>query len=54
MIVKPRYVIALWAIFVIAALEAYALSKGIDGVMFGTATAGVGAIAGYAFKDRKT
>ena len=47
---RTKYVVAGLAIIVIGLLEAYALSKGIDGTLFSTATAGIGAITGYVLK----
>ena len=49
-----KYRFAVFAVLVIAALEAYALSLGIDGTLFSTATAGIGAIAGYILKSKPT
>ena len=49
---KAKYVVALFAITVVGALEAFALSKGIDGTLFSAATAGIGAIAGYVLKSK--
>ena len=48
---KPKYIIAILALLIIGGLEFYALSKGINGTLFGAATAGVGAIAGYVLKS---
>lgn len=47
---KPKYIVAILALLIIGALEFYALSKGIDGALFGAAAAGIGAIVGYVFK----
>ena len=47
---KPKYLIAILAILVIGGLEAFALSREIDGTLFSAATAGIGAIAGYVIK----
>ena len=49
---KSQYLFAVFAVLVIAALEAYALSEGIDGTLFSAATAGIGAIAGYVLKHK--
>lgn len=40
----------LTAILAIAFLELVALIQGVDGTMFGTATAGIGGVAGYLIK----
>ena len=50
---KPKFVVALFAIAVIGALEAYALSNGIDGALFSAATAGIGGIVGYVLKTKQ-
>ena len=47
---KPKYLIAILAILVIGGLEAFALSREIDGTLFSAATAGIGAIVGYVIK----
>ena len=47
---KAKYKVAVLAILVIAGLEVFALSQGIDGSLFAAATAGIGAIVGYVFK----
>ena len=47
---KGKYWVAIFAIIVIGSLEAYALSKGIDGTLFSAATAGIGGIVGYVLK----
>ena len=47
---KTQYWIAIFGIVVIAALEAFALHKGIDGTAFAGAAAGVGGIVGYVLK----
>ena len=51
---KSRYWVAVFAILAIAALEFYALSKGIDGTLFSAATAGIGGIVGYVLKSAKS
>ena len=47
---KSKYWVAVFGIIVIAALEFFALSRGIDGTLFSTATAGIGGIVGYIIK----
>lgn len=49
---KTQYKIAVLGILVLAGLEAYALSQGIDGTLFSAATAGIGGIVGYVLKNR--
>jgi len=49
---KPKYLVAVLAILVIAVLEAYALSRGIDGVALSASMAGIGGIAGYIAKAK--
>ena len=49
---KPKIAIASLAILVIGTLMAYALSQGIDGVVFGAGAAGIGAVVGYVWKGR--
>ena len=51
---KSKYWVAVFAIVVIAALEFYALSSGIDGTLFSAATAGIGGIVGYVLKSAKS
>ena len=51
---KSKYWIAVLAILVIAALEFFALHKGIDGTLFSAATAGIGGIVGYVLKSAKS
>ena len=46
---KARYKVAILAILVIGALEAFALYQGVDGVLFSAAVGSIGAIVGYAF-----
>lgn len=42
--------IAALGIICISFLAAYALYKGVDGTMFGTAMAGIGGVVGWVFK----
>ena len=42
--------IAFTGILAISILETIAISKGINGVMFGSAMAGIGGIVGWVFK----
>lgn len=46
----PELHVAAIGIVAIAGLTAYALFRGVDGVMFGTAMAGIGGIVGWVFK----
>ena len=50
---KAQYKVAVFAILVIGALEAFALYQGVDGTLFSAATAGIGAITGYVLKGSK-
>ena len=47
---KPHYKVAILAILVIGALEAFALYQGVDGTLFSAATGAIGAITGYIVK----
>ena len=50
---KSKFLLAGFAILMIAALEFYALSQGVDGTLFSAATAGIGGIVGYVLKSAK-
>ena len=47
---KDELKIAALGVVGIVFLESFALFKGVDGTMFGTAMAGVGSIVGYVIK----
>jgi len=49
---KTEYKLVLIALLMIFVLEFYALSMGIDGMLFAAAVGGIGAIAGYIIKGR--
>jgi len=48
---KDELKIAIIGLLAIFFLEGYALYKGVDGTMFGTAMAGLGGIVGYVIKS---
>lgn len=49
----PELQVATFGVASVVFLEAYALYQGVDGVMFGAAMAGLGAIIGWVFKGMK-
>ena len=48
--IADELIVATIGIFLIFILEIVALSKGVDGYMFGLATAGIGSIIGWIFR----
>jgi len=51
---KNKLIISCLAIIVLGAMECFALSKGIDGALFGSVIALIGGIAGYTIKSKVT
>ena len=49
---RPELYVAVLGIVCIFFLSGYALYKGVDGVIFGGAMAGIGGIVGWVFKGR--
>ncbi len=47
-----KYIVPVVAIIILGALEAVALSNGIDGALFMSVTATIGGIAGYTVKSK--
>ena len=48
--IADELIVATIGIFLIFVLEIVALLKGVDGSMFGLATAGIGSVIGWIFK----
>lgn len=48
--IGPELFVAMLGVIFISCLAGYALYRGVDGVMFGSAMAGIGGIIGWIFK----
>lgn len=52
-ITENAWIVAVFGIFMIAALVGYALSLGMNGVIFGTGISGIYLVVGYCFAKRE-